>query len=92
MTAILEKAAALNGFVRLDMEGRTTRSARSILPPTAVRPLRRTLLGGHPVDASALRAGHRVSDRHAGAGQQYEGHLEPPAVAFPDKADVDRSY
>jgi proline dehydrogenase len=94
MTAILEKARALRGFVRLDMEGsdytqRTLDFFRSRLfsrfgehcGVVIQSMLRRS--EGDVEDLIALEARVRLCK---GA------YLEPPAVAFPDKADVDRSY
>jgi proline dehydrogenase len=94
MTAILEKAKALRGFVRLDMEGsdytqRTLDFFRSRLFPrfgehcgvVIQSMLRRS--EGDVEDLIALKARVRLCK---GA------YLESPEVAFPDKADVDRSY
>ena len=76
MTAILEKAAALNGFVRLDMEGVGLHRANPrVLPSPSVRPFRRSLRRGDPVDAPPLREGHRGPHRHAGAGPSLQGRL-----------------
>jgi proline dehydrogenase len=94
MILILEKAKALAGFVRLDMEGsdytqRTLDFFRNrlferygahcgVVIQSMLRRSERDV-----EDLIALRARVRLCK---GA------YLEPPSVAFPDKADVDRSY
>ena len=94
MTAILEKAHALCGFVRLDMEGsdytqRTLDFFRGRLFPR---------YGEHcgVVIQSMLRRSERDVEDLIGLKARVRlckgAYLEPPAVAFPDKADVDRSY
>lgn len=94
MVLILEKARALGGFVRLDMEGsdytqRTLDFFRERLFPR---------FGEHcgVVIQSMLRRAERdVEDLIALRARVRlckGAYLEPPAVAFPDKADVDRSY
>ena len=94
MVRILDKAKALGGFVRLDMEG----------SPYTQRTLdffRHRLFdayGGHcgVVIQSMLRRSERdVEDLVAMRARVRlckGAYLEPPSVAFPDKADVDRSY
>ncbi len=94
MLRILDKAKALGGFVRLDMEGsdytqRTLDFFRNRLfeqygahcGVVIQSMLRRSEQDIE--DLIALRARVRLCK---GA------YLEPPSVAFPDKADVDRSY
>lgn len=94
MTAILEKAHTLHGFVRLDMEGsdytqRTLDFFRGRLFPR---------FGEHcgVVIQSMLRRSERdvedLIELKARVRLCKGAYLEPPAVAFPDKADVDRSY
>ncbi|HUF34525.1 MAG TPA: proline dehydrogenase family protein [Gemmatimonadales bacterium] len=94
MVRILEKARTLGGFVRLDMEGsdytqRTLDFFRERLFPR---------FGEHcgVVIQSMLRRSERdVEDLIALRARVRlckGAYLEPPAVAFPDKADVDRSY
>jgi proline dehydrogenase len=94
MLLILEKAKALGGFVRLDMEGsdytqRTLDFFRNrlyeryaahcgVVIQSMLRRSEKDI-----EDLIALRARVRLCK---GA------YLEPPSVAFPDKADVDRSY
>ena len=94
MVRILEKAAALQGFVRLDMEGsdytqRTLDFFRSRLFPRFAPHcgvvIQSMLRRSEPdiEDLIALKARVRLCK---GA------YLEPPSVAFPEKAEVDRSY
>jgi proline dehydrogenase len=94
MVRILEKASALRGFVRLDMESseytqRTLDFFRDRLFPR---------FGGHcgVVIQSMLRRSEKdVEDLIALKARVRlckGAYLEPPEVAFPDKADVDRSY
>ena len=94
MLRILDKAKTLGGFVRLDMEGsdytqRTLDFFRDrlyerygahcgIVIQSMLRRSERDI-----EDMIALRARVRLCK---GA------YLEPPSVAFPDKADVDRNY
>jgi proline dehydrogenase len=94
MSAILEKARALNTFVRLDMEGSaytqrtldffTNRLFSSFGSVTGV------------VIQSCLRRSEMDIDRLIGMRARVRlckgAYLEPPAVAFPEKADVDRNY
>jgi proline dehydrogenase len=94
MVRILERAQALGGFVRLDMEGsdytqRTLDFFRERLHPR---------FGNHcgVVIQSMLRRSERdIEDLIAMKARVRlckGAYLEPPEVAFPDKADVDRSY
>ncbi|HEU5050188.1 MAG TPA: proline dehydrogenase family protein [Gemmatimonadales bacterium] len=94
MRAILERARLHGGFVRLDMESseytqRTLDFFRSELFPT---------FGSHcgVVIQSALRRSEGDIDDLIAMGARVRlckgAYLEPPSVAFPDKADVDRSY
>ncbi len=94
MVRILEKAAALQGFVRLDMEGsdytqRTLDFFRARLFPR---------FGSHcgVVIQSMLRRSERDIEDLIALKARVRlckgAYLEPPEVAFPDKADVDRSY
>jgi proline dehydrogenase len=94
MLRILEKAKALQGFVRLDMEGSdyTQRTldffSRQILPAYGKH-------CGVVIQAMLRRSEQDVSDLVAmGARVRLckGAYLEPPEVAFPDKADVDRNY
>ncbi len=94
MLEILERARTLGGFVRLDMESsaytqRTLDFFYQRLFPTH---------GAHcgVVIQSALRRSEadidELIDRKARVRLCKGAYLEPPAVAFPDKADVDRNY
>jgi proline dehydrogenase len=94
MTAILEKAKALRSFVRLDMEGSayTQRTLdffgdklfAAYGPYTGV------------VIQSCLRRSEadigRLIEMQARVRLCKGAYLEPPEVAFPAKADVDRNY
>lgn len=94
MTRILDKARELRGFVRLDMEGsdytqRTLDFFRDRLFGT---------YGSHcgVVIQSALRRSEQdvaqLVEMKARVRLCKGAYLEPPEVAFPDKADVDRNY
>ena len=94
LTRILEKAKALGGFVRLDMEGsdytqRTLDFFRDRVFErfgTHCGVVIQAMLRRSAADVKeliALRARVRLCK---GA------YLEPPTLAFPDKADVDRNY
>ncbi len=94
MTAILEKAAALHGFVRLDMEG-------SAYTQRTLDFFRRRLadrFGTHcgVVIQSMLRRSEQDVEDLIGTKARVRlckgAYLEPPAAAFPEKADVDRNY
>jgi proline dehydrogenase len=94
MTTILEKARALRGFVRLDMEGSayTQRTldffARRLFPA----------YGGHcgVVIQAMLRRSERDVENLIAMNARVRlckgAYLEAPTVAFPEKADVDRNY
>ena len=94
MVAILEKARGLGGFVRLDMESSayTQRTLdffeRRLFPD----------FGAHcgVVIQSCLRRSEADVDRLVTLGARVRlckgAYLEPPSVAYPDKADVDRAY
>ena len=94
MTAILEKAAALHGFVRLDMES----SAYTQRTLDFFRTRLFDRFGAHcgVVLQSMLRRSEQdVEDMIALKARVRlckGAYLEPPAIAFPDKADVDRNY
>jgi proline dehydrogenase len=94
MSSILEKAGQLHGFVRLDMEGsdytqRTLDFFANRLFGT---------YGAHcgVVIQSALRRSERdvgdLIEMQARVRLCKGAYLEPPDVAFPDKADVDKNY
>ncbi len=94
MTAILEQAAALHGFVRLDMEG-------SDYTQRTLDFFRRRLFdrfGAHcgvVIQSMLRRSEQDVEDLIAMQARVRlckGAYLEPPAVAFPEKADVDQTY
>ncbi|MBA3318773.1 MAG: proline dehydrogenase family protein [Gemmatimonadales bacterium] len=94
MVRILDKAKALGGFVRLDMEG-------SAYTQRTLDFFSRRLFeqyGAHcgVVIQSMLRRSERdVEDLIAMRARVRlckGAYLEPPAVAFPEKVDVDRNY
>jgi proline dehydrogenase len=91
---ILEKARELRGFVRLDMEG-------SAYTQRTLDFFSKRLFGTYSahcgvVIQSALRRSERDIDDLIAMNARVRlckgAYLEPPEVAFPDKADVDRSY
>jgi proline dehydrogenase len=94
MTAILERAATLHGFVRLDMES----SAYTQRTLDFFRTRLFDRFGAHcgVVLQSMLRRSEQdVEDMIALKARVRlckGAYLEPPAIAFPDKADVDRNY
>lgn len=94
MRTILDKAKALNTFVRLDMEG-------SAYTQKTLDFFSRKLFGSYAavtgvVIQSCLRRSPEDIDRLIEIKARVRlckgAYLEPPAVAFPDKRDVDRSY
>ncbi len=94
MVRILDKAKALGGFVRLDMEG-------SDYTQRTLDFFSRHLFGAYGahcgvVIQSMLRRSERDVEDLIGMGARVRlckgAYLEPPAVAFPEKADVDRNY
>jgi proline dehydrogenase len=94
MTRILDKARALRGFVRLDMES-------SDYTQKTLDFFSRRLFGTYGdhcgvVIQSALRRSEQDVDDLIGLRARVRlckgAYLEPPAVAFPDKKDVDRNY
>jgi len=94
LTRILEKAGAVGGFVRLDMEG--SAYTQRTLDFFKQRLLER--FGRHcgvVIQAMLHRSEADVADliAHGARVRLCKGaYLEPSTVAFPDKADVDRSY
>ena len=94
MVRILDKAKALSGFVRLDMEGSDyTQRTLDFFAKRLYEPY-----GAHcgVVIQSMLRRSERdVEDLIAMRARVRlckGAYLEPPSVAFPEKADVDRNY
>jgi proline dehydrogenase len=94
MTMILEKAKALRGFVRLDMEG--SAYTQRTLDFFANRLF--AVYAGHcgVVIQAMLRRSERDIERLIAMNARVRlckgAYLEPPAVAFPEKAEVDRNY
>ena len=94
MTAILEQAATLHGFVRLDMES----SAYTQRTLDFFRTRLFDRFGAHcgVVLQSMLRRSEQdVEDLIALKARVRlckGAYLEPPTIAFPDKADVDGNY
>ena len=94
MTAILEKAAALHGFVRLDMEG----SAYTQRTLDFFRTRLFDRFGAHcgvVIQSMLRRSEQDVEDMIALKARVRlckGAYLEPPTIAFPDKADVDGNY
>jgi proline dehydrogenase len=94
MIRILDKAKALHGFVRLDMEGSDyTQKTLDFFTGRLFQPY-----GKHcgVVIQSALRRSEKdIADliRLKARVRLCKGaYLEPPTVAFPEKKDVDRNY
>ena len=94
MTAILEKAAALHGFVRLDME--SSDYTQRTLDFFRTRLFDR--FGAHcgvVIQSMLRRSEQDVEDMIALKARVRlckGAYLEPPTIAFPDKADVDGNY
>jgi proline dehydrogenase len=94
MTAILERAAALQGFVRLDMEG-STYTQRTL---DFFRHRLFDRFGAHcgvVIQSMLRRSEQDIEDLIAIKARVRlckGAYLEPPTVAFPDKADVDQNY
>ena len=94
MRQILEKARALGGFVRLDMEGSAyTQRTLDFFEHRLFREF-----GRHTgvVIQSCLRRSAADIDHLIAMGARVRlckgAYLEPAEVAFPDKADVDQAY
>ena len=94
MTAILEKATALHGFVRLDMES----SAYTQRTLDFFRTRLFDRFGAHcgvVIQSMLRRSEQDVEDMIALKARVRlckGAYLEPPTIAFPDKADVDGNY
>jgi len=93
-SSILEKARQLRGFVRLDMEG--SEYTQRTLDFFTNRLFGTYGLHCGVVIQSALRRSERDIDALIAMRARVRlckgAYLEPPSVAFPDKADVDRNY
>lgn len=93
MTAILRRAKELGGFVRIDMEG-SDYTQRTLDMYERLHPE----FGAHcgVVIQAMLRRSETDVDRlielQARVRLCKGAYLEPPALAFPDKADVDANY
>jgi proline dehydrogenase len=94
VVSILERARELNGFVRLDMEGSDyTERTLSFFKSRLFQPFESSC--GVVIQAMLRRSKADVQDLiDMGARVRLckGAYLEPPSVAFPDKADVDRNY
>ncbi|HEX6991569.1 MAG TPA: proline dehydrogenase family protein [Gemmatimonadales bacterium] len=94
MREILERAATHRGFVRLDMEGsdytqRTLDFFRQHLFPDF------SACCGVVIQSALRRSERDINDMIAMRARVRlckGAYLEPPDVAFPEKADVDRNY
>ena len=93
LTAILEKAAGHGNFVRLDMESSAYTQRTLDLFGRLYDPWRAQV---GVVIQSCLRRSEQDIERLIEMGVRVRlckgAYLEPPEVAFPDKADVDRNY
>ena len=94
LARILEKARQVGGFVRLDMEGSDyTQRTLDFFRHRLLDPF-----GAHcgvVIQAMLRRSAEDIADLIAVKARVRlckGAYLEPPTVAFPDKADVDRSY
>jgi proline dehydrogenase len=94
VVSILERAHQLNGFVRLDMEGSDyTERTLSFFKSRLFQRFGSNC--GVVIQAMLHRSRADVQDLiDMGARVRLckGAYLEPPSVAFPDKADVDRNY
>ncbi len=94
MVRILDKAKALGGFVRLDMEGSDyTQRTLDFFSKRLFEPY-----GAHcgvVIQSMLRRSEQDVEDLIAMKARVRlckGAYLEPPSVAFPEKANVDRNY
>jgi proline dehydrogenase len=94
MLRILDKAKALGGFVRLDMEGSDyTQRTLDFFRERLHQPY-----GAHcgvVIQSMLRRSEQDIEDLIALRARVRlckGAYLEPPSVAFPDKAEVDRNY
>ncbi len=94
MVRILDRARALGGFVRIDMESSEYTDRTLGLFTGHLFPVYRDHVG--VVIQSALRRSAADVERLVALGARVRlckgAYLEPAEVAFPDKADVDRQY
>ena len=93
-TCILEKAEQVNGFVRIDMEGSDyTQRTLDFFEQRLFERFGRYC--GVVIQAMLRRSAADIEKLIAMKARVRlckGAYLEPPSVAFPDKADVDRSY
>lgn len=90
---LVRKAAALGNFIRIDMES-------SAAVDVTLRIFRRLREAGHDNVGTVLQSYLRRSPADLGALLPLEpnlrfvkgAYLEPPEIAFPEKADVDAAY
>ena len=94
LTCILEKAERVNGFVRLDMEGSDyTQRTLDFFEQRLFERFGRHC--GVVIQAMLRRSAADIEKLIALKARVRlckGAYLEPPSVAFPDKADVDKSY
>ena len=94
MARILDKARALHGFVRLDMESSEyTQKTLSFFTDRLYVNYRHNT--GVVIQSALRRSEGDINDliRLDARVRLCKGaYLEPPSVAFPDKKDVDRNY
>ena len=94
LTCILEKAERVSGFVRLDMEGSDyTQRTLDFFEQRLFERFGRHC--GVVIQAMLRRSAADVEKLIAMRARVRlckGAYLEPPTLAFPDKADVDRSY
>jgi proline dehydrogenase len=95
LARIFQRAAQVEAFVRIDMEDHTTTDATLELW-RELRPLNAGHGDSGVVIQAALRRSPRDVDQlveeHARVRLCKGAYVEPTAVAFPDKADVDAAY
>ena len=95
VTRILGRAAEVEAFVRVDMEDHATTDATLALW-RELRPLNAGHGDSGVVIQSALRRSPRDVDALVAEGARIRlckgAYVEPAAVAFPDKPDVDAAY
>ncbi len=94
MARILDQARALGGFVRLDMESSAyTQRTLDFFRNRLYQPYAAHC--GVVIQSMLRRSEQDIEDLIALKARVRlckGAYLEPPSVAFPDKADVDRSY
>jgi proline dehydrogenase len=95
MTRILAHAAEVDAFVRIDMEDHATTDATLALWRD-LRPLNAGRGDSGVVIQTALRRSPHDVETLIGEGARIRlckgAYVEPAAVAYPDKADVDAAY